>query len=1511
MFDAGAVEASLTVRTDQFNRDMDAAEARVKRFESNKHEVKLSAVFDSSSLSRARQQFAQLDNQISKDAMSRLRSNPQGSVLGALNALFSPHPVTGAPSAAQAAQQGLLGKVISAPGGGGTAGPVDSRAQSSAASRVLGTAVPSGGTVTERVNVTGAPKDTTTTDRVNVVGGAKDNSITTTDRVNTVGLPTNNAITTQDRVNVTGLPTSGGSVVTQDTVKEKLDPASAAKTENDARASGDRSGTGWASTFAGRLKNLFSRSAADETEKAAGDSGDRSGTRFTVGFGGHLGPFIAGLTKTFGDAGGKGGAAMGTGLLGGIGPGILGISAKMSGIVGLAGSALGALPAVAGVAGVGAGVALVGGIVAVVSKGAVAAVQPAVQAFQKLQNAAPGKAQTAALKAYQQQLAQLAPAQKTLAASLEGMQSAWQDFVKSNTAGVSAILSGGIGLLPGILSSVSGVFQAVVPQMASVFRSLGGLVQGVIGVARTAVPAFAPFVNAILGLVTNILPGIDVVIKATLPFISQFSQILGTLGRDLGSLFATAAPAIGASMQILSGLLGLLGDLLPAVMKIADIFATALAPVFVQFTSVIRTLIPPLVQIGTVIASFAGAVIGDLAAAFGAIATLIAALAPSLAILATTLSSVFTVLENTGVFAVFGDALEGVALPLAKLVNALVTGLAPVLPVLVNAAAQLSVVLVSALSSALSAVLTALTPVIAVLAKGVVAVVDFLQSTGLLLPVMAGLGIAFGPVASGLRAMAAGLSLVAGSSFATVITGMIGSLREFMLATEGVTLAQKAQLAGMLALDAVSPLAWAAVAVAAVAGLVIGVRQLDGANANLMSGLIAQNQAVGYNVDGYRKLAAQLEQVKGSFNPLAQQFVPAVSAAFTQLAQNMQSRLGTLSSTFGVSQTQIEQWASAAGISAEKFAGAGVNVGSLTTAIAGFVNKNALAVTSTASLATNISIFGNDVFSTTTQLDAFNAIWNTLVGNLLTKQQAVTQAQQSFDNLKTSITQNGTASTATAQSFQAYIQQIGSSVSTMLKQGTSISQVNSYLQQQIGNLQSLGPLNHSQQADLNGLIAVQDTLANSTNGLNAQQRTMISQFENSLIPDLQKLHADTPLVTTDISNLTNSIIQTGTNSAATAGDRAALIRDLENAGLSASAAKGFVDNLQGSIKSLSGKVVSVGVVGSGSGTITFAEQNIKNAQTGFLEFHAAGGPIRGAGGPTQDNIPVWASAGEYMMQASAVSKYGLPFMEAVNARKLAAGGPIDISSILSAPDWMGNAMASAAKSAEGTAAQSMLADMQAKIAAMAASVPTVATAGSSGGIIATMMRNMAAARGWTGAEWNALYALEMAEAGFNMTATNPSSGAYGLAQFINGPSEYASYGGNSTTAQGQITGMLSYISQRYGDPIAAEAHEQAYHWYGNGGVIGEPVIGTGMRSGDRYVLGENGSEMVTPVGGRRGGGATVDDLAGKLDEFNANMRRLIDVTSKVPAGVGAHVGGAINGAAHDASFRSRYPRSTP
>jgi len=94
-----------------------------------------------------------------------------------------------------------------------------------------------------------------------------------------------------------------------------------------------------------------------------------------------------------------------------------------------------------------------------------------------------------------------------------------------------------------------------------------------------------------------------------------------------------------------------------------------------------------------------------------------------------------------------------------------------------------------------------------------------------------------------------------------------------------------------------------------------------------------------------------------------------------------------------------------------------------------------------------------------------------------------------------------------------------------------------------------------------------------------------------------------------------------------------------------------------------------------------------------------------------------------------------------------------------------------------------------------------------------ILKQVAAQHGWTGSQWTCLYNVEMAEAGFDITATNHSSGAYGMAQGISGPSWYAQYGGDSSSALGQSVGMCNYIAQRYGTPCAAWAHEQQYHWY--------------------------------------------------------------------------------------------------
>jgi hypothetical protein len=84
----------------------------------------------------------------------------------------------------------------------------------------------------------------------------------------------------------------------------------------------------------------------------------------------------------------------------------------------------------------------------------------------------------------------------------------------------------------------------------------------------------------------------------------------------------------------------------------------------------------------------------------------------------------------------------------------------------------------------------------------------------------------------------------------------------------------------------------------------------------------------------------------------------------------------------------------------------------------------------------------------------------------------------------------------------------------------------------------------------------------------------------------------------------------------------------------------------------------------------------------------------------------------------------------------------------------------------------------------------------------------AAKRGWTGAEWDALYDLVNRESTWRVDAANPDSSARGLFQkmtSIHGPIE--------STYQGQTAWGLDYIAGRYGTPSAAIAYHNIHHSY--------------------------------------------------------------------------------------------------
>lgn len=95
---------------------------------------------------------------------------------------------------------------------------------------------------------------------------------------------------------------------------------------------------------------------------------------------------------------------------------------------------------------------------------------------------------------------------------------------------------------------------------------------------------------------------------------------------------------------------------------------------------------------------------------------------------------------------------------------------------------------------------------------------------------------------------------------------------------------------------------------------------------------------------------------------------------------------------------------------------------------------------------------------------------------------------------------------------------------------------------------------------------------------------------------------------------------------------------------------------------------------------------------------------------------------------------------------------------------------------------------------------------------AALGKQMAAAVGWTGAQWIALNNIVMAESGWSVTAANPS-GAYGIPQALPG-SKMASAGADwRTSARTQIKWMLGYIRSTYGNPVNAWNFHRANGWY--------------------------------------------------------------------------------------------------
>lgn len=91
-------------------------------------------------------------------------------------------------------------------------------------------------------------------------------------------------------------------------------------------------------------------------------------------------------------------------------------------------------------------------------------------------------------------------------------------------------------------------------------------------------------------------------------------------------------------------------------------------------------------------------------------------------------------------------------------------------------------------------------------------------------------------------------------------------------------------------------------------------------------------------------------------------------------------------------------------------------------------------------------------------------------------------------------------------------------------------------------------------------------------------------------------------------------------------------------------------------------------------------------------------------------------------------------------------------------------------------------------------------------------RTLAAKKyGWTGDQWKALLDLGGRESGWNQTAENPSSGAFGIPQAL--PATKMNQKAQQGLAWPQILWMLKYIKGRYGSPTEAIRWHDTHNWY--------------------------------------------------------------------------------------------------
>ncbi|WP_370882439.1 hypothetical protein [Kineosporia succinea] len=241
--------------------------------------------------------------------------------------------------------------------------------------------------------------------------------------------------------------------------------------------------------------------------------------------------------------------------------------------------------------------------------------------------------------------------------------------------------------------------------------------------------------------------------------------------------------------------------------------------------------------------------------------------------------------------------------------------------------------------------------------------------------------------------------------------------------------------------------------------------------------------------------------------------------------------------------------------------------------------------------------------------------------------------------------------------------------------------------------------------------------------------------------------------------------------------------------------------LPSALRSLSVAVLLTAVTGT---VIATAPQSDRDAQT------SANGAVRPA---EQDLTGRITLTGSTLSSSGAVSTLTAPALATSALTTASAKSSQDIkASAARAAAVKAKAAKAAAKVA---AAQKAAAKKEAerKAAARRQAAAKAQASRTSPRTAKAVAKLMVADRGWKSGQYTCLVKLWEKESNWRHTATNRSSGAYGIPQSLPGSKMKAAGKDWRTNPTTQIKWGLRYISDRYGSPCGAWSHSRSVGWY--------------------------------------------------------------------------------------------------